>query len=230
MPAEPSSDSTPISRKDKPMTVRLSLFEDQVSGTTLEWSAAPRAIFVRSGRFTVHASEGAQELTATDCALFTSAVRIEGEGELWTFELAATPVTAMDAVSQARCVLAHEIELDATQPLVLRADRVEFGPGMETPRHGHKASGIRRLYQGRLVAEIGPELRRIDTGDAWFETGHDPVIGRNIAPASAFVRALVLPLDLLGQPTFIAWDAVEAAKPRGTRRTEYFDTVVRLET
>jgi hypothetical protein len=39
-----------------------------------------------------------------------------------------------------------------------------------------------------------------------------------------------LPLDLLGQPTFIAWDAVEAAKPRGTRRTEYFDTVVRLET
>ena len=210
------------------MTVRLSLFEDQVAGATLEWKAAPRAIFVRAGRFTLQTAEGVSELAATDCALFTGAIRIDGEGELWTFELAAEPVSAMDAASQARCVMAHEVDLDPAQPMVLRADRVEFGPGMETPRHGHKAAGIRRLYQGRLVAEIGPELRRIDAGTAWFETGHDPVIGRNIAPASAFVRALVLPLELLGQPTFIAWNEVEAAKPRGTRRTEYFDAVVRL--
>lgn len=210
------------------MTVRLSLFEDKVAGTILDWKAAPRAIFVRAGQFTLQTVEGVSELSATDCALFTGAIQIDGEGELWTFELAAEPVSAMDAALQARCILAHELNLDPAQPMVLRADRVEFGPGMETPRHGHKAAGIRRLYQGRLVAEIGRESRRIDAGTAWFETGHDPVIGRNIAPASAFVRALVLPLELLGQPTFIAWNEVEAAKPRGTRRTEYFDAVVRL--
>jgi hypothetical protein len=39
---------------------------------------------------------------------------------------------------------------------------------------------------------------------------------------------MVLPVHLHGKPTFIAWSAQEAAKPRGTQRTEFFDTVVRL--
>lgn len=211
------------------MTVRLSLFEDSVN-PSLERRAAPRALFVRSGRLTVKSDrEASRELAATDCALFTGNLSIDGVGELWSFELSATPVAAMDRADQARCVLAHEVDLDPLRPLVLRVDRVEFDPEVETPRHGHKAPGIRRLYKGRLVAEIGPELRRLEPGDAWFETGHDPVIGRNVAPASAFVRAMVLPIDLLGQPTFIAWDPGEATKPRGTRRTEYFDTIVKIE-
>ena len=96
----------------------------------------------------------------------------------------------------------------------------------ETPKHGHKGPGIRRLYEGRLVAEIGDEVRRLDQGDAWFETGHDPIIGRNIAPHSGFVRAMVLPVALHGKSTFIPWDETEAAKPRGTLRTEYFDRIV----
>ena len=63
---------------------------------------------------------------------------------------------------------------------------------------------------------------------SWYESGDDPVVGRSIAPDSAFVRAMVLPVHLHGKPTFIAWSAQEAAKPRGTQRTEFFDTVVRL--
>jgi quercetin dioxygenase-like cupin family protein len=210
------------------MTIRLALFEDHLDGT-LHWPAAPRAVFVRAGRITISNGEGTpQTLEATDCRLCTDEVRIAGSGELWTFEVAAASAAALSFQEQARCILAHDIDLDPAQPVVLRADRVEFPAGMETPRHGHKGAGIRRLYRGRLVAEVGSEVRRIDAGDAWFETGHDPVIGRNVAPSSAFVRALVLAPELHGKPSFIPWSEAEAAKPRGTQRTEYFDALVRL--
>ncbi len=210
------------------MTIRLALFEDHVSGSIV-WSAAPRAVFVRSGRFTIAGdSSGSHAMGETDCRLFTDELRIEGSGELWTFELSAQSAAQLTPDQQSRCIIAHDIDLDPEAPVVLRADRVEFPEGMETPRHGHKGAGIRRLYRGRLVAEIGSEFRRIDSGDAWFETGHEPVIGRNIAPSSAFVRALALQPELHGKPTFIPWSDAEAAKPRGTQRTEYFDALVRL--
>lgn len=210
------------------MTIRLALFEDHLDGA-VSWRPAPRAIFVRSGRFTIlDGPPGSSVLNETDCRLCTGDVRIEGSGEIWTFELSAEPAASLTPKEQSRCILAHDIDLDPSRPIVLRADRVEFPEGMETPRHGHKGAGIRRLYRGRLVAEIGSELRRIDSGDAWFETGSDPVIGRNIAPSSAFVRALALPAELHGQPTFIPWSEAEAAKPRGTLRTEYFDALVSL--
>jgi hypothetical protein len=37
---------------------------------------------------------------------------------------------------------------------------------------------------------------------------------------------MALPADLLGKTSFIAWNDEEAAKPRGTQRTEYFDQLV----
>ena len=210
------------------MTIRLALFEDHVSGS-LDWSAAPRAVFVRSGQFKITGDAGgSQFMGETDCRLFTDAIHIHGSGELWTFELSAESAGQLTPHQQSRCIIAHDIDLDPAAPVVLRADRVEFPEGMETPRHGHKGAGIRRLYRGRLVAEIGHEFRRIESGDAWFETGHDPVIGRNSAPSSAFVRALALQPELHGKPTFIPWSDAEAAKPRGTQRTEYFDARVRL--
>ena len=208
------------------MTLRLALFEDHLAGLA-RWSAAPRALFVRAGQCTVRDNAGRTVvLNAIDCQLFTSEIEIEGTAEVWAFELSKASVADLSIEDQRRCILAHEIDLDPSHPIVFRADRVEFPPGMETPRHGHRGAGIRRLYRGRLVAEIGSELRRIDEGTAWFETGRDPVVGRNIAPASAFVRALALPPELHGKPTFIAWSEAEAAKPRGTVRTEYFDALV----
>ena len=210
--------------------MRLALFEDHIQAAQkLHWAEAPRSLFVVSGRLSVHVAGGPPTmLEPQDCQLFTQALELQGEAEVWTFELSAQSAEALNHDEQARCILAHDIDLDPNEPVVLRADRVEFPAGMETPKHGHKAGGIRRLYRGRLIAEIGHEVRRIDARDAWFETGHDPVVGRNIAPSSAFVRTMVLPASLLGHPTFIPWSDEEAAKPRGTQRTQYFDTLVTL--
>jgi hypothetical protein len=211
------------------MTVRLALFEDKLApGRPLEWPAAPRVIYVRWGVARAISSAGRQVMSIESCGLFTDALRIEGDGDIWTFELSAVPVAGMSLAEKTRSILAHDIDLDPAAPVLFRADRVQFPPGAVTPRHGHKGAGIRRLIYGRLVAEIGEEVRRIEAGMAWFESGKDPVIGRNVAPASAFVRGLALDPALKGQPTFIPWSPEEAAKPRGTRPTQFFDEIVDL--
>lgn len=211
------------------MPVRLALFEDKIaSGRTLAWGPAPRVIYVRSGSLRVRDARGTHAVTVDRCVLFQGELAITGEGELWTFEISAAALAAMGDADKQRTILAAEIDLDATRPVLFRADRVDFLPGGVTPRHGHKGAGIRRLLFGRLVAEIGDQIHRVEAGGAWFETGKDPVIGRNIAPASAFVRGLALPVELKGQPTFVPWTPEEATKPRGVRPQPFFDEIVTL--
>lgn len=211
------------------MTVRLALFEDKLApGRPIDWPASPRVIYMRWGTARVTTPSGRQVMTIESCGLFTREISVEGDGDIWTFELSATPVAGMSLEEKARTVLAHDIDLDPTSAVLLRADRVQFPPAAVTPRHGHKGAGIRRLIFGRLVAEIGEEVRRIEAGMAWFESGKDPVIGRNVAPASAFVRGLALSPELKGQPTFVPWSPEEAAKPRGTKPTLFFDEIVTL--
>ena len=48
-------------------------------------------------------------------------------------------------------------------------------------------------------------------------------------PGSAFIRCMVLDAELLGRPTFRAWDAGEAAKPRSTASRLFFDTLTGLD-
>ena len=131
------------------MTIRLALFEDRLDGTS-EWSAAPRAVFVRSGRFTItDEASGSRTLVEADCQLFTADVRIEGSGELWTFELAALSAASLTPAQQSRCILAHDIDLDPSEPIVLRADRVEFPEGMV-----HRGMATRvPAFVGSIVAD-----------------------------------------------------------------------------
>ena len=208
--------------------MRLSLFEDHLKPLPpLNWGAAVRAVFVFSGSALIQDSTGkSHQLTEHACVFLEGSVRIQGEAQLWTFELSRTASSEMTEEEQSRCIMSHDVGLENDHSIIFRMDRVEFPQGMVTPKHGHKGPGIRRLYAGRLVAEIGQDIRRINQGDAWFETGHEPVVGKNIAPFSGFVRAMALPADLLGKTSFIAWNDEEAAKPRGTQRTEYFDQLV----
>ena len=63
---------------------------------------------------------------------------------------------------------------------------------------------------------MGDDLERIEPGQPWFETGKDVIVGTNISDGnSAFVRVMVLPLELQGGKTsFVAASPDEAAKPR----------------
>ncbi len=211
------------------MTVSLALFEDKlVPGRTLAWPAAPRVIYVRSGALRLTAASGTRLMPIESATLVEEAIALSGDGDAWTFELSARSTAAMSAADQARTVLAGDIDLEPAQPVLFRADRVQFAPRGVTPRHGHRGAGIRRLIYGRLAAQIGHEVIRIDAGDAWFESGADPVIGRNLAPSSAFVRAMALTPDLKGKPTFMPWTPEDGAMPRGVAPRQYFDEIVNL--
>jgi quercetin dioxygenase-like cupin family protein len=212
------------------MPIRLALLEDILTaGQSLALPARPRAVFARRGPMRVVEAGSEIALEAGMCRLFEAAISLHGPGEAWTFELSASPSEMVVAAAERdRVILARLIDRDPGEPVLVRADQVEFPPGVVTPKHGHKGPGIRRLIQGRLVAEIGDQVQRIDAGDAWFESGLDPVVGLTVAPASAFVRVMVLDPALLGESTFIPWTPEEAAKPRATDRTLFFDTVVTI--
>jgi hypothetical protein len=204
------------------MTIRLAATEDVLEpGQVLHLMPAARAIYVRRGTVEV---AGSGTIGADDCRLVVGAATLRGDGEVWCYEAAA----AWDDTDRDRIVLAALLPRDAGAPLVLRADRVDFPADGVTPKHGHAGPGIRRLLHGRLSAEIGEQVFRIDPGRAWFEAGPDPVVGRNLAPASAFVRGMALDVALHGKPTYRAWDEVEAAKPRGVAPRLFFDEIVTL--
>ena len=212
------------------MPIRLALMEDVLAaGQSLAMPARPRAVFARRGPILVTEAGSEVVLEAGTCRLFEAAISLRGPGEAWTFELSASGDEMVVAEAERhRVILATLIDRDPNEKVIVRADRVDFPPSAVTPKHGHKGPGIRRLIEGRLVAEIGDQVHRIDAGDAWFESGLDPVVGRTMAPTSAFIRVMVLDPALLGEPTFIPWTPEEAAKPRGTDRTLFFDTAVTI--
>ncbi len=205
------------------MTLRFAATEDVVAGRC-GLPPALRALYVRQGRIAVAQDGATTELRENECRLFTGAVTLDGDGEAWGFEL-APPNAAEDP---ARIVLARDLCLDPAAPVLLRVDRVDFPQGAVTPRHGHAGPGIRRLLFGRLSAEIGRTRRRIDPGQAWFEPGDEPVVGRNLAPASAFLRGMLLDPALRGETSFRAWTQADAERPRGVAYTIFLDEVVRM--
>lgn len=207
------------------MTIAFAATEDVLTpGQRIALPPAARALYVRSGRVVITHDGAETILTEDSCALIVGAATLMGDAVVWGYE-ATRDLAVPDPL---RTVLHVTLPRDPDAPVLLRADRVDFPHGAVTPRHGHAGPGIRRLLAGRLLAEIGETHRRIDAGEAWFENGLEPVVGRNIAPASAFVRCMVLDPDLLGRPTFRATTPEDAAKPRAVGYRQFFDTIVTL--
>lgn len=203
--------------------MRLGLFEHAIAAP-LALPHAVHAIYVRTGRVTVNGTP----LGEDSGKLVTGRTTLAGNGEVWRFEVARTEALS-EAHEHASLILARHLPFDPAAPFVMRLDRVDFSPDGATPKHGHAGPGIRRLLRGRLLAEVGEEAHRIEAGGAWYETGDDPVIGRVLQPGSAFIRCMVLAPALLGQPTFRAWSAEDAAKPRNARYRLLFDTLTALD-
>ncbi|MDB5472816.1 MAG: hypothetical protein JWP99_119 [Devosia sp.] len=145
----------------------------------------------------------------------TGPFSLSGAGTAWLYEFAliTQPVLEGDGIS---LVISRRLPQAYSGERIFRADRVESNPGSQTPLHGHRGPGIRRLLKGRLHAYIGEDSERIDAGHAWFETGKDWVIGKNIHDSnSAFIRVMILPAELSGgTSSFVPATPEEANKPR----------------
>ena len=135
-------------------------------------------------------------------------------GCTWLFEVA--PGNAAVRLKPGLSPVLSRLVTPPEEGLMLRADRVESADGAQTPSHRHRGPGIRRLLHGLLLADVGDHLDRVGPEQAWFESGNEAVIGKNISGGTnAFIRVMLLPATLTGgQSSFIAMSTEEAAKPR----------------
>ena len=213
----------------------LRLMEDRLSGGG--WLALPplnRMLYVTAGSLlvthggqVVEVGQGTAWHGAGACSFST-----HGSGAtILRYEL--RPGDFKDAPEwpgvQSRVLLEHPIALDAQQQYLMRCDRVEFAPAGEALPHGHKGGGIRYLVAGELDVRVGDRPGRLmKPGDAWFESGAEPVhaVASKTAP-TAFIRVSILPRSIRGQSSIVYVNPAHASmKPR--TYTVYVDEPIDL--
>jgi quercetin dioxygenase-like cupin family protein len=127
-------------------------------------------------------------------------------------------------------LLAHAVDVDPTRPYLIRNDRVDFEPGGVALPHRHKGGGIRCLIEGRLDLRVeGHPPRTIEPGQAWFESGREPVYAAaDPALPTSFVRVSILPRAIRGQSSIMYVDPADAARGRPRRYTVYVDEPIEI--
>lgn len=207
---------------------RISVYDCRLGGRDVILPGGPdRFIYVLDGEATVEAG-GVVSALCADAGVFAQGeARVSGAGMAWIYEVGRHDRDLLSG-PDVSVILSRRFGLDDAPQRLLRADRIESTSGSATPRHGHRGPGLRRLIKGRLLAEIGDNFERIDAGHAWFETGTDPVIGTNIHTGnSAFVRVMVLPVELEGGKTsFVPTTPEDAAKPRSVINRLFGERVI----
>jgi quercetin dioxygenase-like cupin family protein len=124
--------------------------------------------------------------------------------------------------------LAAQVELDPETRWLMRCDRVDFGPGGIAHRHTHPGPGIRRLLFGEITIDSEGRQETYAPGEAWFERGPAPVRATTAADQpSAFVRVMLVPVELAGQRTIRYVDPADADKPKTQRATIFLEEAVR---
>ena len=208
------------------MAWSLRLVEHRLAaGAMLSFTAGPRVIFVRSGALRVVGADARQAPLGADAAVFAAgASGVQSYREVLTvlvFELLRQPA----GPARGRVLLEHPIALDARRPWLMRCDRVDFVPGGVAPAHGHKGGGIRCLLRGALRVTVGDAPDRLmGPGDAWFESGHEPVVARaSSTEETSFVRCAILPAEIRGQSSIVYVDPAEGARMRPRTYTMYVD-------
>jgi quercetin dioxygenase-like cupin family protein len=115
-------------------------------------------------------------------------------------------------------LLAAQVEVE--DGWLMRHDRVDFVPGAVAYRHTHPGPGIRYLLYGSLRVETGGETHAYGPGEAWFESGPEPVLATaSETEDSAFVRVLLLPAEWAGKRTIRHVDPADDGRPRLQRAT-----------
>ncbi|MGH7118298.1 MAG: hypothetical protein ACREFP_04815 [Acetobacteraceae bacterium] len=201
---------------------------DVLDGASIS-AGPPRFLYARRGPLHVATASGETVLDAEKGQFLCGGMRIAGNGLGWLYEVADQSRTAACSAATP-IVLSRPLPVATPGTWLLRVDRVAMPAGFVTPRHGHRGPGIRRLLSGRILAAIADRVDRIDTGQAWFESGPEPVVGTNLhSDFTVFVRVMLLPQELLGgQSSYLPADADEAAKPRGVTIDVLGETLIQL--
>jgi len=204
------------------MPYSLRLIEDVLApGTRHEAAARPIARVV-------YLLDGTVEALESDRArLASGAITAGGRGaRLLRWELVRQPPPPAGG----RVLLEHPLELDAKAAWLIRCDRVDFERGAVASPHGHQGGGIRCLLQGRLEVKVGDGIARVmRPGDAWFESGKEPV--RAVAARgedTSFIRVAMLPAAIRGKSSILYVDPAAAARSKPRTYTVFVDEPIAI--
>jgi len=209
------------------MAYVLRLHADRLdAGAEIACAAGPvRAIYVEEGYLSVLAEGTAAALAPNSAWHGAAAVTLRAGAQgarVLRFELGGS--------GEGRPLLSSPpLELDPAAPYLLRCDRVEFPPGGVAYRHTHQGPGLRCLVAGAIRIETAGTSHSYAPGEAWFESGSDPVFAAGSASApTAFIRVMVLPRALVGKSSIRYVDPADADQPRVQRYQIYIDHPIAL--
>jgi len=129
-----------------------------------------------------------------------------------------------------RVLLEHPMALAPGASWLIRCDRVDFARGGIALPHRHRGGGIRCLLRGRLDVTVGEgTTRTMRPGDAWFESGREPVLAVSSADEdTSFVRVSILPAEIRGQSSMMYVDPDDAARSKPRTYSVYVDAPIAL--
>lgn len=208
----------------------LALYEHRLGpGASVALAELPRVVYVVEGDVEI-ATDGARASLPAGAAWHGArpcSVMAGARGaRVLRYELRAAGAVVP---AGAQVLLDHPIALDPGRPYLMRCDRVDFAPGGEALPHGHRGGGIRWLQEGALEVRVGGGAGRLmKPGDAWFESGTEPVHAiASRDEATSFIRVSILPREIQGQSSIVYVDPAHASvKPR--RYTVFVDEAVAL--
>jgi quercetin dioxygenase-like cupin family protein len=215
----------------------LRLHEDRfvTGGVSDLLSPLNRVLYVLSGEITVSSGGKASRIRANagwfgagECTLTAG----RGGATALRYEVVAdgddTVESTLGAFVKQLCE--HPVELAPTESYLMRCDRVDFDLGGVAPPHRHQGGGIRCLIAGSMELRIeGHPTRTIAPGQAWFESGREPVYAAASRDTpTSFIRVSILPRAIKGQSSIMYIDPEDARRSRPRTYTVFVDEPIKL--
>jgi quercetin dioxygenase-like cupin family protein len=188
--------------------------------------AANRVLYAHAGDVAVR-HDGADSPLGADRAWHGAGACTLSAGPDGATVLRWELVTAT-APGEGELVLAQTLDLPPGGAWLMRCDRVDFEPGGVALPHRHRGGGIRCLVAGALEVTVGDALPRLmRPGEAWFESGREPVVARASATEpTSFVRVAILPAETRGHSSIVYVDPADAGRGRPRRYTVWVDAPI----
>jgi quercetin dioxygenase-like cupin family protein len=209
-------------------THELVVLEDRlVAGeAALALGPANRIVYAVEGDVEVGGAAGAAALAPNAAWHGAGPCRLAARGaaRAWRWELRRTPP---ELGPRSRVLLAQPVALPAADGHLMRCDRVDFPPGGVAYTHTHQGPGIRVLLGGAFRVETAGHATSIRPGEAWFESGPEPVYAEASREApTSFVRVMVLPAALLGKSSIRYVKPEDQARPKTQTYTVFVDAPI----
>jgi hypothetical protein len=203
----------------------LRLWEDFLSDRgVLSLPALPRMLFVVRGAAIV----GTRPLGAGEAWQGEQAVTVqasEAGATIWRWDLSAGAPAAWKTVSSvhSREKLSATLETLPEGELLWRGDSVAFPPNGCAYLHRHQGPGIRCVIDGELRVDTGGHSHTYQVGEAWYESGPEPVFAQAGERPTRFIRVMILPRSLIGKSSIQYVNEDDKAKPKSQQYKVFID-------